>query len=183
MKIVKEHILFEKFTADSNSDPIHDMRIGIAKMVEDWVNYINNTKNNMGKFHEPGNMIDTYKINLDGTIDVGDIKHKIIHRASDYTGNHLTDTLVIRGKVIKRLPEFINFNNCYGSCYFNVSIIESLRGCPKIIYGHFCINLNKKLHEIDFFPDIVYGNVYCDPEHKDSIEKYKSHVKGKITYV
>ena len=35
MKFVREHIIFEKFT--QNSDPIHDMGIGISKIIEDSI--------------------------------------------------------------------------------------------------------------------------------------------------
>ena len=38
MKIIKEHIILEKFT-DEDSDPIHDLNIGIIRDIKEYVEY------------------------------------------------------------------------------------------------------------------------------------------------
>ena len=84
MQLVREHIN-EKFTQDS--DPIHDMNIGVKHLIEKW---LNDLKNNY--FITNSNII----INNDGTIDAN--------------GN-----VDISYEFLDILPPYIKFNKIYGS--------------------------------------------------------------------
>jgi hypothetical protein len=157
MVIVREHIILEKFSEES--DPIKDMDIGLNHLISEWIKYVNSIyEKDSGQY----NKIERYKINEDGSIDVG--KPITKEDALDYlkTGSGLDypDPLCIRGDIIKKIPDFIQFNNCFGDCYFNVSAIESLRGCPRIVYGVFCVNNDYNLTKLDFLPEVIYGSFY-----------------------
>jgi len=174
--LVREHI-YEKFEEDS--DPISDMGIGLATRIAKWVDFINSNKT--GTRHE--NRIDKYTINSDGTIDVGapiTKKQALDRSGGDYHSTY-PEPIIIRGNVIKKLPDFIRFNKCYGDCFFNVSEIESLKGCPRIIFGALCLNADPNL-QIDDFPDMIYGNVFVDRHHKGNELIAKCKVSGNVNW-
>lgn len=182
MKLVREYIINEKFTEES--DPITDIGIGLKVLIDNWINFMNGSS---GQHTE--NKIINYKINNNGSIDVGNPKllSKIKQILSHiYNGEYreLPEAIEIRGDVISKFPDFIKFNKCYGSCYINCSTIETLKGCPRIVYGHFCVNNNINLKNIDFLPKIIYGDLYmheCGSKfEKDSIRKI-CKIYGKIT--
>ena len=170
MKLVREHIN-EKFTDES--DPIKDMGIGLQHQTKKWIEYINSTS---GARHV--NKIDTYFIlnNDDGTIDVG--KPFEVISSKDFHSE--IDAIVIRGDTMKQFPSFIKINKCYGNCYLNVSIIESLRGCPRIVYGDFILNADPELKNLDYFPREIHGSVYVDRIHYDKLLELKVKRKCKI---
>jgi len=178
--------IYEKFVEDT--DPIRDMGIGIIHQFKEWSNYINSTKST--GMVPSRNFIDpNFKFNDDSTIDIGkpissDELQEIINMRNK--GNYkynIPEPIIIRGDDIKKIPNFINFNICYGSCFINVSSIKSLRGCPKIIYGSFCINSNHNLKKLDFLPEIVYQNIYVDSHFKIIDISKRCKVYGKICYV
>jgi len=153
MKYVREHI-DEKFSEES--DPIYDLGIGKKHKIIQWINYINTTRR-----QNYDNLIKHFRINPNGTIDVG-INYKTTY-TKQYIANNIAivqPSLIIRGNIITELPDFIKFNVCYGDCMLNVSKLKNLKGVPRIIYGSFCCNYNHDLKSLEFMPKIVYGNVY-----------------------
>lgn len=183
MNIVKEHIIFEKFT-DKDTDPVYDLGIGLKTLIDKWIVSINNS----GPYYSYGtkNFIDpNYTLNFDKSIDVGKpiIDQHIINNIFRYsTHTSWPEPIIIRGK-IKKLPDFIKFNKCYGDCFLNCSSIISLRGCPEIVYGAFCVNNNEKLKKLDYLPKIVYGNFYahyCIVKFSKEEIQERCDVRGKI---
>ena len=152
MKLVREHIN-EAFTDDS--DPIHDMGIGLKLLFNEWAKKINKSYGNTSI-----NKIDSIYTITAGKFDIGSPISK--SQALRTPSGKLPQPIIIRGNVITELPDFISFNKCYGDCMMNVSNLKSLRGTPRIIYGNFCINSNHNLFSLDFFPEKVYGHVYAD---------------------
>lgn len=162
MKIIREHInLFEKFSEDS--DPIKDMGIGLETQIKEWIKKLSEgLYDEVGIFHSRNFISKYWGLNSDGTIDVGkkedwpSYKDILLSMPSDRS---IPAVIIIRGDIIQ-LPEFINFNICYGNIYMNVSNIKTLRGCPQTIYGHLCVNDNRFLDSLEHFPKRIFGNVY-----------------------
>jgi len=129
MKLVKEY-LNEKFTEDS--DPIHDMEIGLIKIVKKWLEEHN---------------IRNYTINKDLSIDVKGVvklKHQLNGNFPDYIkfNKIMAGFFSVDGcnmTSLRGCPESISGK---GSAYhgdFNCSEnnLESLEGAPKIVTGSF----------------------------------------------
>lgn len=167
MKLIREHIN-EKF--EEKSDPIFDLNIGKKRLIINWINYINTTfLRDINNTKSPNYINKNYYINNDYTIDVGTpLTHEDI--LLNYQ-RHIGDVIAIRGDIIKKLPDFIQFNNCYGNCFLNVSEITSLKGVPRKVFGNFCINHNPNLKSLKFFPDIIYCDVYLSPYLSSKIPK------------
>ena len=137
MNIVRSHIIFEKFTEDS--DPISDMGIGVKKLIDEWMNrYCQLTPSNFNKKTK-----DYYVINKSGLINV------------------YGDVWVHKTPFDRRFPDYINFNIIHGSFDMGYRHYISLRGCPKIIYGYFRFNENN-IQNLKYFPKEVHNNLYCE---------------------
>jgi hypothetical protein len=187
MKIVKEHIILEKFTEDS--DPIHDMGIGTKYLIQKWLDYYNHQKLSIPSLKYKSSFLWKSKINDDLTIDI-------------------LGSIDLNSVGLKKLPSYIKFNIIYGSFhinwnnfvnmknfpkeikgdfYVNGNPIVSLEGCPKIVTNSFDISecctftekdiLNVcKTKDIHFVPDLSY-DVF---RKKD--DYYKEHRIGELPY-
>ena len=166
MKIVRESINFER-----GGDPKAAMGIGRRLMIEDWIEAVNSheiyseydahSKSN----RNPENHIAGYHINDDLTIDVR-------------TNSGFGDALIIRGQEMVELPEFIQFGRCDGNFYINVSRLKTMRGFPKIVTGHLCVNHNQ-LTSLDYLPEEIGGGLYIS-ENKVKFSKEEIRKRCKI---
>jgi len=130
MKLVKEHIN-EKFTDES--DPIHDMGIGITVKIKKWLT------ENINPLDNHNNKRPLYIINDDITIDVN--------------GN------LAPLRKITKLPNYINFNIVYGFCDFGSAGLTSLKGFPKEVHGYFRCS-NNKLTSLKGCPKKLIRDIY-----------------------
>jgi len=143
MKIVKEYIN-EKFTDES--DPIHDMGIGLQHKIIKWIKHINIKSANT---HCDG--IKHYTINNDGTIDcVGFVA------LPDDCGN---------------LPDYIQFNEIQGDFIITKCGMTTLKGCPKKVYGEFDCRDNK-LISLKYCPSYVERKFLCYHNNKNFSREY-----------
>ena len=170
--------LNEKFTED-DSDPIKDLNIGQIHKIREWIQYVSTTKGR-GQFGGSNKIDSNIKINNDNTIDVGD-PNNIDILIQQLKGLRIKDKsiepIILRGDNFSELPDFINFNICYGDCFMNVGNWKSLRGCPRIVYGSFCINCNDNLNSFEYFPEIIYGNAYIDRRLESKAEEINKKCK------
>jgi hypothetical protein len=140
VKVLKDHIakekrkkvkesVNEKFTEDS--DPIHNMSIGIKSLIEKWLE----------KFD-----INNYKINDDNTIDVFEkvnLKHKNLTNLPEYIKfNEINGSFSIQFNVftsLKGCPEIVN-----GLFSCSNNILTSLEYAPKKARSFYCHHNKKK---------------------------------------
>lgn len=147
MGIVRESINFER-----GNNPKSAMGIGRSKLIEDWIEAVNSHEiyseydAHSRSNKTPENRISGYHINEDLTVDVR-------------TNTGFGDALIIRGQEMVELPEFIQFGKCEGNFYINVSGLRTMRGFPKIVTGHLCVN-NNQLTSLDYLPEEVGGGLY-----------------------
>jgi hypothetical protein len=116
MKIIREYIN-EKFREDS--DPIVDLRVGTAHLIELWINYYS-LKANIDRNTD---FKDKCVINDDLTIDVN-------------------GSISLNGVGIFKLPYYIQFRNVEGDFMINHNNLKNLVGCPYYIRDNFYINGN-----------------------------------------
>jgi len=112
MKLVREYIIFEKFTEDS--DPIQDMDIGIIPQIKKWMN----ERTVFSKSQ--------YKILKNGTINI-------------FKSFGMWD---LKGFKLDELPEYIKFNILYGDFHFTQAKLTTLKGCPRIVKGSIYLGYN-----------------------------------------
>lgn len=170
MKLVKEHIIFEKFTEDS--DPIKDMGIGSRMLIQRWLDkYKNNIKNPI--------------INNDLTIDAQyinffEVKLKFLPEYINF--NYLSGDISFYNSGLINLrgfPKHVD-GNIYLGCnkfknlkhiplgyyeksfvFFENNFLTSLEGCPKIVRRDFgCFKL-PNLTSLKFMPNQITGNFIC----------------------
>jgi hypothetical protein len=146
----------EKFIEDS--DPIHDMGIGIKHKIEEWLDNIKNVE--MRSTDGSRTEKSYYKINDDLTIDVyGD--------------------LVISGKLLVKLPDYIQFRTVHGTCWFNYNKnLITLKGGPIYVKKWFCCN-NNKLSSLKYAPKEVGDDFFCE----DNVRKFTKKYVRKYTNV
>jgi hypothetical protein len=142
MKLVREYIN-EKFTEDS--DPIHDMGIGLRHKIEEWIKSINKTCRSQSIY-----TIEKYRINVDLTITV-------------YSNCCLPDGY-------GNLPEFVKFKTIVGDFFVCNSALTTLRGCPQEVTGEFNCESNK-LRSLKYAPKIVGGRFMCSDNDKQFTEE------------
>jgi hypothetical protein len=133
MKIVREHIN-EKFVEDS--DPIHDMGIGMIKQIKDWLKRYN---------------IKDYTINNDLTIDV----HGSVHISYEILRNFpkYIQFNIVKGMFIIQYNNFTTLRGCpkivkdMFSCSDN--LLTSLEYAPKEASDFYCHGNTKQFTKND----------------------------------
>lgn len=150
---------------ERGQNPKESIGIGYRLMIKNWIEAVNSHEiyseddlnSRFGK--NPENHIARYHINDDLTIDIR-------------TNSKFGDALIIRGQEIRELPEFIQFGRCDGNFYINASGLETMRGFPKIVTGHLCIN-NNKLTSLDYLPEEIGAGLYI---HDNKVEFTKEEI-------
>jgi len=138
MKLVREHIIFEKFTEDS--DPIHDMGIGIEQLIIKWLNKYG---------------IKDYEINSDFSIDVGfgsvDLENRHLKTLPSYIQfNSVKGYFTVINNQLTSLRGCPKEVNGFFSCENNK--LKSLEYAPKKISGTFNCSHNL-ISKINKLPD------------------------------
>jgi hypothetical protein len=156
MKLVKEHIVLEKFTEDS--DPIHDMDIGIKHKIKEWL--------------EEYDIID-YTINDDLTINASCVKlqNNNIEKLPDYIQfNFVKGYFSIednRLTTLRGCPFYIfedKTNGWFGNFWCERNRLKSLKYAPKMVEGNFGCNGNLKAFTKKNVLEVceVRRNIYTD---------------------
>jgi len=120
----------EKFTADS--DPIHDMNIGIKTLIKNWFLLIG----------------------------VQEFSYKKYVRITRKGEINLLSGITLQDKINGNLPEFIKFNRVSGNFNVGSCNLTTLRGCPNFVGRDFTCNYNK-LTSLEYSPKIVRGMYDC----------------------
>jgi hypothetical protein len=145
MKLIKEHIN-EKFTQDS--DPIHDMGIGLKTLIKEWLKKYD---------------IDNYRINDDNTINVYEsvnLKHKNLTNFPDYINfNKIKGGFSIQHNVFTSLKGCPRIVIGLFSCSNN--ILTSLEYSPKEALSFYCHHNKKKFtrQEVLKYCNVRSGNI------------------------
>jgi hypothetical protein len=126
MKLVKEHIILEKFELDT--DPIEDLGIGIIYKIEEWLKSMD---------IDPEN----YKINDDLTIDLlknVDFSRKNIKKLPDYIQFNKTRSFYLHINPLvslKGCPKYVD-----GDFACSKTPIATLKYSPKYVSNYFYIH-------------------------------------------
>lgn len=141
---MRAHFINEKFTEDS--DPIHDMGIGVKFLIKKWIKKEKAIADKLGYF-DP---YSKYRINKDLTISIPD---------ESFLNDNCGD-----------LPSYIQFNKIRGTFTVDDCNLTTLRGCPKYVGGDFeCTN--NKLTSLEYAPKYVGGSFSCEHNAKKFTEK------------
>ena len=105
--------------------------------------------------------IDNYTINDDFTIDANYIN--------------------LGSKKLKKLPDYIQFNEINYTFTIGFNSLTSLRGCPKIVNGWFSCQGNK-ITSLEYAPDIVRGSFNCENNRLTEITKIPNGITHWISF-
>lgn len=130
----EEKTINEKFTQDS--DPVRDLGIGSRKIIEQWIENINNN-------HTGGNYIPFEKYIIDEQLRIN------VHQHS-YLPDNCGD-----------LPEYINFGKIKGLFSVINCDLTTLRGMPEYVQQSFYCSKNN-LTSLKFAPKYVGGDFKCE---------------------
>jgi hypothetical protein len=197
MQLVKEYIN-EKFTEDS--DPVHDMNIGIKPLMEKWLkqhniaNYVIkddltiDVQNNL-------QLIDLKESSLPEYINFGYVYGKLECLNNNFTtmrgfpkkiGRFANINYNKKLRSLEFLPQEImindtNYKYTYGYGLLNNNI-KSFVGLPEIIAGSLWIQKNP-VNSLEGFPKIIKGNLWID--HRFSLKQITDicQVNGNINLV
>jgi len=156
MKLIREHIN-EKFT--ENSDPIHDMNIGIKGLIKEWLKTYN---------------IKDYKINDDMTIDSFNsinLQNKKLNNFPDYINFNIIhdgffDIRENNFTSLRGSPKQLNYG--YFCCSNNK--LRSLKYAPIYVNGDFDCEDNK-LTSVEYAPKICKNHFRCSGNEKKFSKK------------
>ena len=151
---------------ERSENPNKSLGIGRITKIERWIEQVNNHEiynDDHRSYGKNENEITNYHINDDLTIDV-------------FTKTGYGDALIIRSPELEELPEFIQFRECRGNFYINVSHLKTMRGCPEIVTGHFLVNDNH-LRTLEGFPKQVDAGIYIQGQ-KTGVKFTKEQIKS-----
>lgn len=119
MKLVREHILFEKFSEES--DPIDDLEIGSKHLVKKW---IDKNRNNFRVYDFEVNNCRGITLNREEIIINDDLSIDV-YGWLDVSGEYASD-----------LPYYIRLNHIYGDFACSFSTDKYLEQMPKQVDGY-----------------------------------------------
>jgi len=127
---MRAKFIYEKFSDES--DPIHDMGIGMRKQIIKWIAFIN-------IIDDKGNAGCIRKYYIDKNMEIN-VNYNLI--LPDDIGN---------------LPDFIQFNKVRGTFNCCACNMTSMKGFPKYIYGDFYAD-NNKFTSLKYIPKYIGGD-------------------------
>jgi hypothetical protein len=79
---------------------------------------------------------------------------------SDWTVDLKRDFIMPKSSnIMYELPEFIQFNECFGDFLIRDQYLKTMKGCPYFIHGDFMVDGNK-IEDLEGCPKRVDGNFF-----------------------
>ena len=94
---------------------------------------------------------------------------------SDWTVDIKRDFILTKSaEIMYNLPDFIQFNECFGDFLIRDQYLKTMKGCPYFVHGDFMVDGNK-LEDLEGCPTRVDGNFFIKRNNvkftKDQIQK------------